>query len=144
LAEPKYLLDLNVVIALTDEAHEHHQTVATWFARPGLDWGLCAFSETGLLRISMNPKVGRLTIEDAAAMLAALTRLPGYRFWPVTTGWAELAAPFRERIFGHRQVTDAYLLGLAVKEGGVLVTMDTAIKYIAGPQYSAHLLVLES
>ncbi len=141
---PKYLLDVNVLIALTDEDHLHHETVARWFARPGLEWGLCAFSEAGLLRISVNPNVGNLMIEEATAMLAALTRLPGYRYWPITAGWSELAAPFRERVFGHRQITDAYLLGLAVKEDGVLVTLDKAIQYIAGPQYRNHLLVLES
>jgi hypothetical protein len=35
------------------------------------------------------------------------------------------------------------LLGLAVKEHGVLVTMDKAIKFLAGERYSKHLLVLE-
>lgn len=92
----------------------------------------------------MNPKVGNLTLEDATAMLATLASSPGYRFWPITTGWANLAAPFGDRIFGHRQITDAYLLGLAVKEDGILVTLDKAIKYIAGPKYSQNLLVLES
>ena len=58
-------------------------------------------------------------------------------------GWATLAAPFRERVFGHQQITDAYLLGLAVREGGVLVTMDKAIRYMAGTQYGKHVLVLE-
>jgi len=144
LPSPKYLLDVNVLIALTDEDHKHYQTVARWFTRSGLDWGLCAFSETGFLRISMNPNVGNLSIEEATAMLATLTRLPGYRYWPITSGWAELAAPFRERVFGHQQITDAYLLGLAVKEDGILVTMDKAIQYMAGPQYRNHLLVLES
>jgi len=144
LAKPKYLLDVNVLVALTDEAHRHHQTVAEWFARPGLDWGLCAFSETGLLRLSMNPRVGNLTMEEATMMLASLTRLPGYRFWPITTGWADLAAPFRDRVFGHRQITDAFLLGLAAKENGILVTLDKAIRYMAGPQYGKHVLVLES
>jgi toxin-antitoxin system PIN domain toxin len=144
LHKPKYLLDVNVLVALTDEAHLHHKTAAEWFARPGLDWGLCAFSETGLLRISMNPKVGNLTIGEATAMLAALTRLPGYRYWPITSGWVVLAEPFGERVFGHRQITDAYLLGLAIKENGVLVTLDRAILYMAGPKYSKHLLVLES
>lgn len=141
--KPKYLLDVNVLVALTEEGHRHHRTVTKWFNTPGLDWGLCAFSESGLLRISSNPKVGKLTVEEATTLLATLTRIPGYRFWPIATGWADFVAPFRERVFGHQQITDAYLLGLAVKENGVLVTMDRAILYIAGPQYSNHLLVLE-
>jgi hypothetical protein len=62
----------------------------------------------------------------------------------MTTGWIDLAAPFRDRLFGHQQVADAYLLGLAVKENGVLISLDRAILYLAGPQYRKHLLVLES
>jgi len=46
-------------------------------------------------------------------------------------------------LFGHQQVTDAYLLGLAVKENGVLVTFDRGIKYLAGSQFQRNLLVLE-
>jgi len=47
LSKPKYLLDVNVLIALTDEGHVHHQIVMEWFKAPGLDWGRCAFSEAG-------------------------------------------------------------------------------------------------
>jgi uncharacterized protein len=144
LSRPRYLLDVNVLVALTEPEHPHHKTVTKWFATSGLDWGLCAFSEAGFLRVSTNPRVGFHSVQESTTVLAELARLPGYRFWPITTGWANLAAPFGERIFGHQQITDAYLLGLAVKENGVLVTTDKAIKYIAGPQYSHHLLVLES
>lgn len=77
-------------------------------------------------------------------MLQALADIPGYRYWPITTGWAELTATFRDRVFGHRQITDACLLGLAIGEDGVLVTLDWAILYMAGPQYRNHVLVLDS
>jgi predicted nucleic acid-binding protein len=90
-----------------------------------------------------NPQVGSLTVEEASEVLAALTAHPGYRFWPITDDWATLAAPFMERVFGHQQITDAYLLGLAIKEEGVLVTMDEAIEYMAGTEYSRNVLVLE-
>ena len=142
--KPKYLLDVNVLVALTEEGHEHHRTAMRWFNTPRLDWGLCAFSESGLLRISANPKVGKLTVEEATTMLATLTGIPGYRFWPILTSWADLTAPFRERIFGHNQITDAYLLGLAIHENGILVTLDDAIPYLAGPKLSQHVLVLNS
>jgi toxin-antitoxin system PIN domain toxin len=139
----KHLLDVNVLMALTQPEHLFFKTATEWFNTPGLDWGLCAFSEAGFLRLSANPNVGKLTVEDATAILAALVKRPGYRFWPVTADWASLARPFSERVFGHRQITDAYLLGLAVKENAVLVTTDKAIRHMAGVRYSAHLLVLE-
>jgi uncharacterized protein len=143
LLKHSYLLDVNVLIALTREGHEHHRMVEKWFDTPGLSWGLCAFSEAGFLRISSNPKVGKLTVEEATNVLAALASHPGYRFWPISTGWADLAAPFQARVFGRQQITDAYLLGLAVKEEGVLVTIDKGIKYLAGAQYSKNVLLLE-
>jgi hypothetical protein len=57
--------------------------------------------------------------------------------------WRSLTAPFADRIFGHQQVTDACLIGLAVQDDGVLVTMDRGIRFLAGRQYSGNLLVLE-
>jgi toxin-antitoxin system PIN domain toxin len=144
LPKLKYLADVNVLIALTDDGHIHHERATQWFDTSGHhDWGVCAFVEAGFLRIMANPKVGSHSIEEATEALAILIHHPGYRFWPITDDWARLAAPFLERVFGHQQITDAYLLGLAVKEGGVLVTMDTAIKYLAGNQYSKNVLVLE-
>jgi toxin-antitoxin system PIN domain toxin len=143
LSKPKYLLDVNVLIALTEPDHVHHRTVAKWFDSPDLDWGLCAFSEAGFLRFSANPKRGAHPVDEATTVLAELANHPGYRFWPISTGWATLASPFLERVFGHQQITDAYLLGLAVKEKGVLVTMDKGIQFLAGAQYSKNVLLLE-
>lgn len=57
--------------------------------------------------------------------------------------WTPLTAPFAERIFGRQQVTDAYLLGLAIKEDGVLVTFDKDIRYMAGTEFSRNVLILE-
>ncbi len=143
MSKLRYLLDVNVLIALTEQGHVHHQTVMKWFNTPGLNWGLCAFSEAGLLRVTANSKVGKLSVREATELLTVLESHPGYRYWPITDGWFSLVEPFRERIYGHQQITDAYLLGLAVKENGVLVTLDKAIKYLAGPQYSKNVLVLE-
>ncbi len=83
-----------------------------------------------------------LASDSATAVLAELTHSSGYSFWPISANWATLAAPFRERIFGHQQITDAFLLGLAVQEDGVLVTMDKAILHLAGARLGHHVLVL--
>jgi toxin-antitoxin system PIN domain toxin len=134
---------VNILIALAEPTHIHHRMVMKWFNTPGLDWGLCAFSEAGFLRVATNPKAASYTVEEASILLMALASHSGYRYWPITAGWSTLAAPFRERIFGHQQITDTYLLGLAIKENGVLVTLDKAFKFLAGEQYCKHLLVLE-
>ena len=143
MAKPKYLLDVNVLIALTQSDHAHHKVVTQWFDHLGLEWGMCAFSEAGFLRISTNPKVGNLTIEEATEILISLTAHVGHQHWPIAASWASITAAFSERIFGHNQITDAYLLGLAIQDNGVLVTLDKRIQYLAGPQHSQNVLVLE-
>lgn len=143
MTEPKYLLDVNALIALADPRHVHHSLVMQWFGTGDQDWGVCAFTEAGFLRVTTNPKLGTRSLQEATGVLEGLASYRGYRFWPITAGWTTLAAPFTNRFFGHQQITDAYLLGLAVKESGVLVTLDKAIRYIAGTQYGKNLLVLE-
>lgn len=83
------------------------------------------------------------TLRESADILSALAKKPGYRFWPISDSWADLTARFATRIFGHQQITDAYLLGLAIKENGVLVTFDRGLRYMAGPEFIKNLLVLE-
>ena len=143
MSKPRFLLDVNVLMALTQPEHSHFKTVTEWFESSIDDWGLCAFSEAGFLRLSANPHVGNLTVWDAADMLVSLSKRPGYRYWPITTSWATLVAPFQERVFGHQQITDGFLLGLAIQEDGILVTLDRAISYLAGPKYGKHVLVLD-
>jgi uncharacterized protein len=142
LVKRKYLLDVNVLIALTEEDHVHYHAALKWFRTPGLDWGLCPFSEAGFLRISANSKLAKLTVAEATQLLKSLTSKPGYRFWPMQTGWTALEQPLHKRIFGHQQITDAFMLGLAIQENGVLVTLDKGIKFLAGPEYSKHVIVL--
>jgi len=77
------------------------------------------------------------------AILQALKGYPGYRYWEINESWVTLTAPFAARIFGHQQVTDAYLLGLAIKEKGVLVTFDKGIRRMAGAEFSQNVLLLE-
>jgi uncharacterized protein len=140
------LLDLNVLIALTDETHQHHHQTKKWMRTlKGESWGVCPLTESGYLRITTTPRMhsGNRMLKDSLAVLQDLMGQPGYRYWPITESWAVLTAPFAPRITGHRQITDAYLLGLAIKENGVLVTFDRGIKYMAGPEFSRNVLVLD-
>lgn len=140
------LLDVNVLIALADQRHDQHQIARNWFSGSGKDiWGICPLTEAGFLRVTTNPAIrpGPHTIERASAILQSLRALPGYRYWEIRDSWVTLTAPFAARISGHQQVTDAYLLGLAIKEDGVLVTFDKGIRFMAGPQYSRNVLVLQ-
>jgi len=140
------LLDVNVLIALVEPGHDFFKEAQEWFRLSDKDdWGVCPITETGFIRITTHPSFhpGPRTYEQATSILTGLASRPGYRYWPLTDCWADLTAPFARRISGHQQVTDAYLLGLAVKEDGVLVTFDRGIRYLAGPEFSRNVLVLE-
>jgi toxin-antitoxin system PIN domain toxin len=135
------LLDLNVLVALTGPEHIHRRKAERWFLSTGKDdWGVCPLTEAGFIRITTNPamQLGTITLERAIAH-------PGYHYWPITDteSWVAVTARFASRISGHQQITDAYLLGLAIKEDGVLVTFDRGIKYMAGPEFCRNVLVLE-
>ena len=135
---PIYLLDLNVLLALLDEAHIHNEAAERWFDSPGLQWALCPFTEAGVLRFFTRPKTGEMSMEQATAMLESRKQEPGYRYQPIAFDWQ----PFFKRLHGHNQVTDAYLLGVAVREGLILTTFDKALLHLAG-EYKHHVLVLE-
>lgn len=144
LSNPSHILDVNVLIALTDQAHVHHKLVLKWFiGSANLDWGWCPFSEAGFLRVTTNPKFGGHSVDVATAVLADLRERPGFQFWPIDVTWPDLVAPIQAKIFGHQQITDAYLLGLAIQKRAVVVTLDKAFKQMAGAQFSSNVLVLE-
>ena len=141
---PRYLLDVNVLVALAARSHVHHGLVKEWFyASPSLQWDLCAFTEAGFLRNATAPRSGQITMSEATAILKQLAQHPGYRYLPINADWQTLCSPFFLRLYGTKQVTDAYLLGLAVRSGLVLVTMDKAILHLAGTEHSKYVLVLK-
>lgn len=136
-----HLLDVNVLLALLDQRHAHHAATEVWFGSPGLRWSLCAFTEAGVLRFFTRPKTGSLSMEQATTMLERLKQHPGYYYHAIAADWQNLTQPFSKRLHGHNQITDAYLLGLAIREGLVLTTFDKALLHLAG-EHEKHVLVL--
>lgn len=137
----RHLPDVNVLVALLDEDHIHHRIATKWFDTTGLQWSICSFTEAGFLRHMTRPKIGDLTVEEATAMLVRLAQEPGYHYQPIIADWSTLCHPFFPRLFGYKQITDAYLLGLAVREELVLVTFDRAILHLAG-EHKKHVFLL--
>lgn len=143
----KFLLDLNTLIAFAEPDHELHKAAGKWFQAEGKEnWGVCPLTEAGFIRITTHPKYrpATRTVQQAAAILASFAEHPGYRYWPIVDSWVSLTTPFWARIFGHQQVTDAYLLGLAIKEHGVLVTFDAGFRVLAGSEFARNLRVLSA
>ena len=122
-----YLLDVNVLIALIDPAHLQHDAAHSWFAQTGsASWATCPLTENGLLRIVGHPRYPNApgTPATVAAVLQALRALPGHHFWPDDISLMNPALVQTERLLNHTQVTDSYLLALAVHHGGKLASFD--------------------
>jgi hypothetical protein len=138
-----YLPDVNIWVALSDPAHAAHELATEWLVvSHGACLLLCPVTEAGFVRIAASPLVGKKSIADAMRMLEEIGALPNVAHLPVSFSWLELIQPIVPRLLGHRQVTDALLLGLAIRNQAILVTLDRAIKALAGEAYAANLLTL--
>jgi uncharacterized protein len=124
------LLDVNVLVALAWPEHEAHERVGRWFARHSrAGWATCPFTESGLVRTLSNPAFSpnALTPTNALAVLESNLKLPGRHFWTANIPLGEAMRNIGGRLAGHRQITDAYLLGLAIHHKGRVGTMDRGI-----------------
>jgi uncharacterized protein len=144
----RYLLGLDVVVALTYGAHESHKRAHDWFNTIGKDqWGICALTEIDFLRVTANPGLRLLpeSLEFAKAVLQTWKGCTGFHQWPEPgeKSWIDVTRRFAARILGHRQVTEAYLLGVAIEGDLELVTFDRGVRYMAGAEFSKNVLVLE-
>ncbi len=119
------LLDTNVLLALAWPNHQHHAKAHAWFAAHAKrGWATCAFTQLGFVRLSSNPAYSRDAVspQDAAALLQQWTQHKSHRFW--NSPAAESPAIYL-RALGHQQVNDAWLVEVARKNKGRLVTLDT-------------------
>jgi toxin-antitoxin system PIN domain toxin len=139
------LLDVNVLIALLDPDHTLHEPAMEWFAKYAKSgWASCPITENGCIRIMANPgypnalPVGAVTRRLAEACDSAV-----HQFWPDDISLCDPLCVNSARILTSSQLTDLYLLALAVGHKGRFVTFDKGIAleavHGARPQ---HLLTL--
>ncbi len=119
----RVLLDANVLIALFDADHVHHGRVREWFLRREEGFSTCPIVEGALVRWIVRIE-GRNGFAAAARELEKLSADPRHAFWPDALPYAQVR---RDGIFGHGQVTDAYLAQLARHFGGGIATMDRGL-----------------
>lgn len=126
------LLDTNLLIALLWPAHEFHDAAQRWFRTNRSDWATCPLTESGFVRIISNPAFSRDAVSptEAKEYLASNLSSEKHRFMADSISYAKAVAPFGT-ITGHRQITDAYLLGLALHHGARLATFDKAMAQLA-------------
>jgi hypothetical protein len=137
------LLDVNALIALLDEEHEHHAEILGWLTRDeNLPHGFatCALTQLGFIRVISSKGYFRaVATHEAAAQLEQLTR-KGHRYLGIP---APCEGAVRWKSTGSVQSTDATLLATAVAHGCRLVTFDTgmALGSVMGARRE-HLVVL--
>ncbi|HKM99269.1 MAG TPA: TA system VapC family ribonuclease toxin [Candidatus Binataceae bacterium] len=135
------LLDVNVLVALFDPAHVHHEAAHAWF---GLNrkyrWATCALTENAFVRVLSNPVYpGRhTTVEDAASRLRTFCSDREHIFWADSISIRDSARFQWKHVQGHRQLTDVYLLALSVSNQGRMATFDSTISLRSVEGAKAH------
>jgi uncharacterized protein len=123
----RFLLDVNVLIALIDPAHVQHDRAHKWFAARGQKaWATCPLTENGVLRIVGHPRYPSSPGSPAAVaeLLSSLRSLPGHAFWPDDLSLLDRRHVNSARLLDSAHVTDSYLLALARAHQGQLATFD--------------------
>jgi len=123
------LLDVNVLIALLDQDHSMHAPALRWFAaRAGDGWASCPITQNGCVRIMSHPNYPNpLKVAAIIERLGEAIATDEHEFWPDDVSLLDSRIADRNRIHGPRQVTDLYLLALAVHQGGCFVSFDPSI-----------------
>ena len=123
----RFLLDINVLIALIDPAHVQHDRAHEWFAALGKQaWATCPLTENGVLRIVGHARYPNSPGTPAAVveLITGMRALPGHEFWPDDLTLFDGRRIHCARLLDSAQVTDSYLLALAYAHGGQLATFD--------------------
>lgn len=123
----RYLLDVNVWVALLDEAHVFHAQALAFIERPALKMATCPLVENSVIRVLNLPgysKFGPVGFEPVSQKLGAICAELDHKFWPDGVSLRTAGVVNWPRVMGHNQITDAYLLALAVSNQGCLATLD--------------------
>jgi toxin-antitoxin system PIN domain toxin len=140
-----FLLDANVLIALMDPTHVHHDLAHDWFAKAGRQaWATCPLTENAVLRIMGDSHYPNSpgTPAGVADMLTKLLVLPGHVFWADDISLFDARKFDVTRLLNGGQITDSYLLALARSNGGQLATLDRrlVVDAVRGGREALHLI----
>jgi len=127
------LLDINVLLALLDVDHADHHLARAWLsAEIDGGWASCAITQNGFVRIISQPRYpSPVPSTQAIERLSAATATTHHAFWKCDVSLLDEKIVDRSRLHGPRQITDVYLLALAVAKEGRFVTFDRSIPLTA-------------
>lgn len=129
------LLDINVLLALLDSDHIEHRRAHDWLDEAiATGWASCPITENGFVRIISQPRYpSPISPTRAIELLSHACESEHHTFWPCDVSVLDPRTVDRSCLHGPRQVTDAYLLVLAVANGGRFVTFDRSISLSSVP-----------
>ena len=142
----RYLLDVNVWVALLDEAHVHHALAVAFMQRRKVQIATCPLVENGVIRVLNLPgysKHGPAGFEAVSNKVQQICADTDHQFWPDEVSLCSPGTVNWPRVLGHNQITDVYLLALAVANQGCLATLDhrVAISTVVGAS-KEHLMLM--
>lgn len=123
----RYLLDVNVWVALFDDAHVHNRLALAFMRKPKIKIATCPIIENGVIRVMNMPtysKFGAVGFEAVRNKLRDVCHSLDHEFWPDHLSLRDDHTIDWLRVLGHNQITDAYLLALAVAHKACLATLD--------------------
>jgi toxin-antitoxin system PIN domain toxin len=128
------LLDVDVLVALFDPDHVHHDEAHAWYAdHEARGWATCPLTENGFLRTAAALARTRqpVAVDELVEGLRTFTSHPRHEFWQDEISLLDHDRFDTSVALGHQQLTDVYLLALAVRHRGVLATFDRRIPLAA-------------
>lgn len=123
-SEVVHLLDANVLVALVVSDHVHHAAAEHWLEQQPGAFATCPITQGALVRLLVREGAAA---REAVEFLGEVLGDRRHRFWPDDIGFDEIVVA---SVVGHRQVTDAYLAGLARARGGRLATFDRGLAVV--------------
>lgn len=142
------LLDVNTLVALFDPAHPNHDDAHEWFGKNRKrGWATCPLTINGCVRVLSNPAYPSVqaTPAEVVSRLTLLCSAADHHFWADSVSLLDAKLFRPQMIAGHQNITNVYLLALAVHQDGKLVTFDRSIpaKAVVGAA-SRHLELIGS
>jgi|SRR5580765_7858518 len=140
-----YLLDINVLLALSLSRHQYHLAATEWFDEADFEWATTPITESGYIRLAINPQLTGTPISTAQAIQALheLREAVGHRFVVDATTLADPIIDLGSMV-GTKQVTDYHLVNLAARNDMRLATFDGSLLRSLAQADRGHVYVIDS
>lgn len=140
-----YLLDVNVLVALSVPTHHHHLPATEWFDEADFEWATTPLTEAGYVRLMTNPRAVGFSVSASQAIngLRELREEPGFHFVSDDTSLGEPVIDLGPMV-GTKQVSDFHLVNLVAQNGMRLATFDGSLLRSLTEADREHVYVIDS